>query len=266
MAQKVVMSAMYGAVLMLAAAPQLAAAAISQGYQSDESLSPGTVVSLRESDHKVVPADITNDISLLGVVVGSAEATLNVASPTDKVQVSTVGVVDAFVSSLGGDIKTGDPVTVSPVRGVGMKAGSAGRIIGIAQEEAKYSDRTVNVQAKAGGSVKAKLGSVPVAVQVSYYTPPPEKTVVPPWLQTFADTAAGREVSLIRLLASSLVAVIALIVTTVLLFSAIRNTMVSIGRNPLAKTSIYRGLWQVIAISVVVVVSGFMIAYLLLRL
>jgi hypothetical protein len=50
----------------------------------------------------------------------------------------------------------------------------------------------------------------------------------------------------------------------VLLFSAVRNTMISIGRNPLARNSIYRSLWQVIAASLVMFMAAMGSAYLVL--
>ena len=186
------------------------------------------------------------------------------STPGDKVQIATSGVITAIVSDLGGQIRAGDPVTVSPIRGVGMKASVPARIIGTAQKPAIFGDKTADVTATGGAITKAKLGTVQVAVQVSFYTPPAEKSVIPKWLQLYTNTLAGKDVPLIRVVISSLIVLAALIAVIVLLFSAVRNTMVSIGRNPLAKTSIYRGLWQIVATSVLIFLAAMGAAYLVL--
>jgi len=50
------------------------------------------------------------------------------------------------------------------------------------------------------------------------------------------------------------------------LYGGIRSSIISIGRNPLAKKSIVRGLIQVITVGVIILVIGLFSVYLLLRL
>jgi hypothetical protein len=252
--------------LIMVATPGVVAAAISQGYQSDEDLTPGTLVSAQQSgsqDNKAVLTDSSNADSLLGVVVGSKDATLAVTGPTDKLQVATSGAAEVIVSNLAGDVKDGDPVGASPIRGVGMKAVEAGKIAGVAQGDAVYGDKTVDVQSKTG-TVKAKIGTVKVVMQIAYYVPPPDNSPVPKFLQVFANSVAGKQVSLVRLLASALIILAATIAIAILLYSAVRSTMVSIGRNPLAQASIYRGLWQVVIACLVIFFAALGSAYLVL--
>jgi hypothetical protein len=245
----------------------VAAAAISQGYQSNDTLKPGVLVSAEQGSTqsgKATLADTSNADSLLGVVVKKNEATLAVSSPNDQLQVATSGEVEAFVSDLGGDVKDGDPVGVSPIRGVGMKALEAGKIVGIAQGDVGYSSQTTEVKSSDGKTHQAKIGTVHVQLQIVYYTPPPDKSPIPQFLQVFINNIAGKQVSLVRLVASSLIVMGAMVAIAILLYSAVRSTMVSIGRNPLAQTSIYRGLWQVVFTCLAIFIVALGSAYVVL--
>ena len=51
-----------------------------------------------------------------------------------------------------------------------------------------------------------------------------------------------------------------------LIYSAVRSSLIAIGRNPLSKKSIIRGLFQVVIIGLMVFLSGIFGVYLLLRL
>jgi len=51
-----------------------------------------------------------------------------------------------------------------------------------------------------------------------------------------------------------------------ILYGGVRTTMVSIGRNPLAKASIMRGLAQVVLVSIIIFIIGLIGVYLLLKL
>jgi hypothetical protein len=252
-------------VLICALAPGVTAAAISQGYQADQALAAGSLVSVKDGQNgRAQATDVNNSNYLLGVVVGDKDANLAVSTPSDRFQVATTGVVTAFVSNLNGDIKAGDPIGASPIAGVGMKATEAGKIVGVAQEDAKATSRTVEVKSKDGSTKTAIIDTVNVVVQVAYYNPPVPKTAVPTFLQLFVNQIAGKQVSLVRLVASAVIVVGAVIIIGVLLYSAVRSTMVSIGRNPLAQSSIYRGLWQVVVSSLLILVAAMGAAFLVL--
>jgi hypothetical protein len=52
----------------------------------------------------------------------------------------------------------------------------------------------------------------------------------------------------------------------VILYSGVRNTLISIGRNPLSKKTIYKGLIQIILMGLIIFITGLFGVYLLLKL
>ena len=252
--------------LMIAITPGVVAAAISQGYRSNDSLVAGTLVSADKSDQDglVIPANIDNADKLVGIVVAEQDATLSVTNPSDSLQVATNGTAQALVTDIGGEIKAGDSITASPVSGVGMKANDNVKIVGVAQADAKFNGKTTQVKNKDGKEETFKVGTVPVVIQVSFYVPETKKSPIPEQLQLFVDSIAGKQVPIERLVASAAIVLAAVITIAILLYSAIHNSMISIGRNPLAQGSIYRGLWQVIITSFILFIVALGSAYFVL--
>lgn len=249
---------------IVASAPTADAAALSQGYRADEVLAPGTMVSLgNNTNGTVVPATIDNNESLIGVVVGSSS--IELTGPGRSLHVSNSGATGVYVSDLNGPVHAGDAIIPSPIAGVGMRAISAGKIVGIAQGDVSAGDtKTVSVTRNDGRTTNVTVGLAPVALQVGYYTPPTEKSPLPGFLQVFANAIAGHQVPVLRIVAALLMVIIGLAVVGVMLFSAVHSTLVSLGRNPLAKSSIYHGLWQVFATSAILLVGAFGGAYIVL--
>lgn len=251
---------------MITITPGVVAAAISQGYRSTETLVAGTLVVADKNDQDglVIPANNENSDNLVGIVVSEQDATLAVADPTDSLQVATNGTTQALVTDIAGEIKSGDSITASPISGVGMRATSNVKIVGVAQADAKYNGKTTTIKNKDGKEETVKIGTVPVVIQVSYYVPETKKSPIPEQLQLFIDSIAGKQVAIERLIASAAIVLAAVITIAILLYSAIHNSMISIGRNPLAQTSIYRGLWQVIITSFIIFIVALGSAYFVL--
>ena len=77
---------------------------------------------------------------------------------------------------------------------------------------------------------------------------------------------AEKPVNQIRIYLSLAIAVISLIAALVMLYAGIRNSVISIGRNPMGKKSIFRALVQVILTSILILIIGLFAVYLLLKL
>ena len=93
-----------------------------------------------------------------------------------------------------------------------------------------------------------------------------EASNVPDFLQKLTDSVANKPVSAVRIYVGLGILLATVIIVFSLLYSGVRTSMVSLGRNPLAKKSILRNLFEVVLIGLIVLISGLFGVYLLLKL
>ena len=183
---------------------------------------------------------------LIGVV--SDEPLIELSKTTAGVQVVTSGLTMALVSDINGDIKAGDRITPSPIKGVGMKATESVMTVGTAQSKLELGKAETRYIADiTGKDVAVHIGLVPVQVNVAFYSPETKESnsFVPSFLQSLANTVAGRAVSPARVLIASLIVLLLFTSVIVLLYSSVRSSIISIGRNPLSENAVRKSLIQV---------------------
>jgi hypothetical protein len=240
---------------------------ISQGYATTEKLSLGSLVSLQKdtSDH-VVAAHTHNVDSLLGVVISSSNSLLSLSGGQDnQVQVATSGTLQVLASTINGPIYRGDHITASPISGVGMKATGNVRIIGTAQGDLTDASGTKQAYKDSEGHEQTTvLGEIPVLVNVSYYFKEPDKTIVPSAIQNIANSLAGKPVSTLPILISAGIFIIMLIVVVSIIYSMIHSSIISVGRNPMSQSAIYRDLIQLSGLVLVILAVGLIAIYMIL--
>lgn len=255
-------------VLVVGAPFAAALSSISQGYTASEPLSIGSLVSLEKnsSDH-VVAATQQNSDSIIGVVINDGSSPLTIESgSSNQVIVATSGVVPILVSDMNGDIQQGDPVTGSSIKGVGMKATSNAKVVGIAQG-AITGKTTHKVKDDQGIEQEVTLGQLPVLVSVSYHYKQPDKTIIPAALQNVANTVAGKKVDSLPIIISSAIFLIMLIAVVSIIYAMIRSSIISVGRNPMAQSAIYRDIIQLsVLVLAIIGVSVIAIYFVLTRL
>jgi len=241
-------------------------AAISQGFKTNETeLATGALVSLASGSQNSVQLANTDRVNQLIGVVGDRPL-IELSNNDKETQVVISGTTLALVSNINGDIKTGDKITASPINGVGMKANASSLVVGTAQAElgsVNTTQKTVND--KKGQPQSVKIGSIPVQINVTYYVAPEDKNAfLPPFLQSLANAVAGREVSPVRVLISSIVLIFGFISIAVLLYSSIRSSIISIGRNPLSEGAVRKSLFEVGATSLGILLVMLIAIYLVL--
>lgn len=244
-----------------------AVASISQSYGTDSKLPLGSIVSLQKnSSDKVVFAASSNVNSLLGVVINAENSQLSLSNgQEDQAHVTTSGTVQVLVSSINGMIERGDHITASPISGVGMKATSNVRVIGIAQGELSDSSGTKESYTDSVGKQQTvTVGEVPVLVNVSDFFKEPEKTLVPSALQNVANALAGKSVSTLPIIISAAIFIVMMIVVVSIIYSMIRSSIISVGRNPMSQSAIYRDLIQLSALVLAILAVGLIAIYLVL--
>lgn len=242
-----------------------AVTSLSESYSSKEALSIGTIVSVQDEQTDIVEASESANVdNMIGVVIASGSSLLNLSNgQADQVQVATSGTLPVIVSDINGDVVRGDHVTASPVKGVGMRATANVRVVGIAQ--GKMTNVKVQKYKNSDGEEKTmRLGEVPVLVNVAYYFKEPDKTIVPAAIQNVANSLAGREVGTVPILISGAIFLIMLIIVASLVYSMIRSSIISVGRNPLSQSAIYRDLVQLSGLVLAILAVGLVSIYLVL--
>lgn len=242
--------------------------AISQGFFAEEDLASGTLAALKESGTGtvVVPAELEHN-NIAGVIVNKNDTTVALSDDENQVQVTTNGIANLYVTDLYGDIKVGDPIGISPIRGVGAKAISNGKIVGVAQTnfDGEQADRTVSVQKADGETEEARVGSVLVAVQIGYYAVSAEDGQKATGLQQLGSSLAGKPISAVKVFVSLIIAVTGSIAAAVILYAGVKSGFTAVGRNPLARLSIFRGLKRISIFSLSIFIIALLVGYAILR-
>lgn len=240
---------------------------LSQGYSTTDKLPLGSIVSLQNNstDH-VEAAETKNVDSILGVVINDGSSLLMLSNGQDnQVQVATSGVASVLVSDINGAISQGDQITASPIKGVGMKATSNTKVVGIAQGEPRGSSKSLQSYTDSEGKKQSvALGEVAVSINAAYYFKQPEKTIIPSALQNVANALAGKTVNTVPILVSAAIFIVTLIVVVSIIYSMIHSSIISVGRNPMSQSAVYRDVIQLSALVLGILVVALGSIYIIL--
>jgi len=246
-----------------------------QGYASDKPLDNGTIVQLTgENSKRVKPAVQSEMQNMFGVTVNRNQLPLAVtnADLENETFVAVSGTYNVLVSTQAGEIANGDYITMSSLSGIGMKAGTEEEtVLGRAHGSFDGKGTTLGTMSlkdsNGNADNKVSLGSIPVTIDIKRN--PNEKSTkaeVPEFLERVGQAIAEKEVSAIRIYLSMAITAVSLIAAIAVLYAGVRNSVISIGRNPMSKKSIFRALFEVILTSALVLIIGLFAVYLLLRL
>lgn len=245
-----------------------------QGYAAETPVGNGTIVQLiGENANRVQPATQQNVQNMFGVAVDKSQLTVAISNGVEnETHVAVSGTYNVLVSTQAGPIVAGDYVTLSSIDGVAMRAGTenvtvfgrantgfdgTGVVLGTA------TIRDVNGQE----TDTVALGTVPVTIDIRRNPNDiSTKVNVPDILQRVGQAIAEKEVSPVRIYLSLAIAIISLITAIIIIYAGVRNGVISIGRNPMSKKSIFRALVETILTSVLILLIGLFAVYLLLRL
>lgn len=248
-------------------------ATVTQGYGSDYILQKGMIVGLKSDDPRmVIPVNYDNVDTLHGVVVGANDSAVLLGSDTEKVYVASGGRFLVLVSNQNGPIKSGDYVAPSAIDGIGMRAGDGSEVvIGKALEDFDASNQSmvksvVTVADVSGNEKQLGLGSVIVDISVGNNPLKKSNTSLPEALRRSSEAVAGKQVEPAKVYISLALIIITSALAGSMIYSAVRSSIVALGRNPLGKKDIMKGLFGVITIGLIVLISGFFGVYLILKL
>lgn len=246
-----------------------------QGYAADAPLDNGTIVQLTGKDSKHVKIATQSELqNMFGVTVdrNQLSVTLSSGGLENETYVAVSGTYNVLVSNQAGAIAVGDYVTLSSVNGVAMKAGTEektvfGRAVGAFDGKGVTLGTTTLKDTTGKTNKTVTLGSVPVTIDIrSNPNDKSTKVQVPDFLERVGQAIAEKEVSPIRIYLSMAITAVSLIAAIAVLYSGVRSGVISIGRNPMSKKSIFRALLEVILTSALILIIGLFAVYLLLKL
>jgi hypothetical protein len=255
--------------ILLGLTPASASSAnISHSYSSSYSIQNGSLVSLDPTkSNYVVPANSDNGTQLFGVAVASNDSLLAIDPGTGQVQVATSGTVNAMVSTLNGDIRVGDQISVSPFNGIGMRAGLGSHVIGLAQTAFnRNTSGSVNQQVtdKSGNVSHITVGFIRLGIAIGTASTQGSNDQLN-GLQKLAQALTGHSVSTARMIISLVIALVSFLCLVTLVYASIYGGIISIGRNPLAKYAIFRSVASVLGMVMLVAMVSSITIFLLLR-
>lgn len=246
------------------------AQSITQGYKAESTLQRGMIVGTKEDDATIVePVDVDQLSRMMGVVVDANDSPITISGEEEKVFVSTIGQYDVLVSDQNGEISSGDYITASSVAGIGMLASfNESEILGRAIDGFDGKNSVVSsgtISDNIGGGKKVNIGRIKVDIAVSKNPVAKSAAVTPEWLGRLGQAIAGKSLSPARIYLGAGLFLVGAAISALILYSGIRSSIVSIGRNPLSKKSILRGMLQVIFTSLIVFIISVFGVYLLLK-
>jgi hypothetical protein len=245
----------------LVSAGILSADTLVKGYSSKKVLQPGLVVALDGGSDAVKIAPANDPRHMYGVVIDPSESPVSLTQSGQQTFVSTNGKHLVLVTNDKGAIKSGDYLSMSYLDGIAGKASpDQSYVLGRAAEN---FDGKNKVLANVAG---VKVGKI--TVDILPKGNPIKKTGIaaPESLRRVSESIAGNPVGTLKIYIALAVLVAASVIAGILISVSVRSGIVSIGRNPLSKKSIIRGLLQSIIMAILIFIIGLLGVYLLLKL
>jgi hypothetical protein len=264
----------FGALLLavVCAAPRVVAQAISQGYRTSGAVQPGMLVVPTEGDGGSVSAAAqTRAADIIGVAVTNVDAPATIAGDDAQIYVSTTGTSKLLVSDENGSIAVGDYVSVSSVAGVAMKTDSKQAMVAaVAREGFSGSSpiSTASVSLQDGTTKTVKVGRIQADIQIRQNPKEQQQGTenIPGFLQSAGKALAGKDVSARRIYIALALLLASSTISGLVVYGAIKSSLVSLGRNPLGRATIFRSMIQVLVVGFFIFIVGLVGVYLILRL
>lgn len=264
---------MWSLVIILASHKLVSAQAFIQSYESSGPLQQGIIVQLSQNTSEVEPASQSAIYQTFGVVVNSSDAPValtNSNSNGSQTFVASTGHYNVLVSDQNGPINSGNYITLSSINGVGMKNTNTEPIV-IGQAITSFGSNTPSVgtdtiKTASGRKEVVHLGLVQADISIGHNPLVTQiHSSVPKVLQKLTIGVTGKNDPAWRIYLGMSVMLIIAILTSTMIYSAVRNSLIAIGRNPLSRSAIRKGFIRVIITALIIFISGILGVYLLLK-
>ncbi len=232
-----------------------------------QEVSPGIAVSIDVGEMEVQNGDIVcsdgsgfilcnqpYSTGMYGVVTEQPAGSLQIENQANSALILSNGVAEVRVSAVNGNIAAGDLVTTSPSLGVGQLANRSGYVLGTALDAFEPED-------------PKEVGSVLVAIQIH-----PAAGLSGARTNLIQVIRQGLQAPLfdpldsLRYVLAAMIVLISFIMGFFYFGRAAGSGIEAIGRNPMASRKIQFAVLLHVLITIVIVLSGLFLAYLVLLL
>lgn len=221
---------------------------------TDSDIKNGMIISFAENEYRVATAEKRSD--LFGVVVENPAAAFNIYGVNGVAPVTSSGEAEVLVGNENGSISIGDYITISSVRGVGMKADD-GYVIGTALEAfasgnaaetrlIRASIRPQNVDTRVislGGQIAGSFGRVANAMSLASLREPSK---------------------FFRYFVAAICLIFSLVLGFITFGKLAGNGITAIGRNPLARRFILVAVIFNVGMTLLIIGAGVLISFIII--
>lgn len=241
---------------------------IAQGYETkDDLIRPGMAVQLANTTNGttqyVERATAEFPERVIGITTTPATSVAVIGSSKNQVYVQSNGQVLAYVSDIGGVVKKGEFLTISPLKGVLMRVGTTPSAqLATALEDADLS-KAEEFDIKPGSTDTKKTKVNKILVNLDRHTFQSSQNTSNT-LSRVSRALVGKDVGELRVLVSLIVFALLLVVEGGVVYGAISSSLTSLGRNPLAGKAIKRELIRVLLVALFILLIGLGVVYTIL--
>lgn len=264
-------SVFYVLILLAIILPANAAAqGIARGYfTQDSDLTNGmaVVISATDSDKTYVERATRDNIqNVIGFTTTNENNLLTIGSAQQEVYVQRTGQVSALASDINGPIKQGDKLTLSPLKGVLMRADDVNPTLGTALTDLSLVNGESQTVVTDNGQKNTSLNNLNIAIDTTLIGQQTAVANDKSALERLGEAIVGKEVGYLQVIAAMIIFLIIMVAEGSIIYGAVSTGIISIGRNPMAKKTIRRELVRILGIAVFVLVIGMSAMYLILSL
>ena len=222
-------------------------------YATDKTWQVGMLAALDSSGEVTYASRASDDY--LGVVTTVGKKSIDVASS---------GVVSVLVTSEDGKIMVGDKVQLSDYAGIATLAIGSSKEVGTVKSN-PTNWQVLPLAGDDAGKTPIRVASLQIQLIEQGGGSADSSNIFLAAIQQTGNGIAGKSVDMWRIITALLIGIGGLILSFGLLFISSRESFFSMGRNPLAGGMIMKGLWKIVALSVVIMCTSLAASYLILR-
>lgn len=219
----------------------------------NETVENGDIVSATDKGYFLSTTEY--DPQVIGVVATTPAIALKTSSEQKGIPVVNIGSTVVKVNGTNGNIKRGDFITTSRIKGTGMKATRNGFIVGQALEDRSFANQN-------------DTGLIAISLNV-HFLQVPGSAVNASIMQIFSITqlAAYEEpLKVFKYVVSAIVLFVSFGAAFFIFSKAINTGIQALGRNPLAGRMIQLSIIFNVVLVIIIIMAGIGIVWIFLRL